>query len=226
MPFVKDTPMTREELYKAWGAWRKGAITPGAIAVAIKRTSGYVTNRWPKLQKFISRMEKVAASKAKKKVSGGRSGRPPGGRKFADNPYMRAEVIRMAAVAGYTLDKLAAFIGCSTHTLTNYLREHPDLKQALDNGRKDADLRVVNALYARAKGTTIKAVKHATYKGIISDSVEYDVELPPDVEAAKFWLVNRDNENWSRAPAGATPDNEQTEYDIREGLYDENETEH
>jgi hypothetical protein len=219
-------PLTPGELNTLWGAWRKGITSPPKLGKVIGRSNRYIIERFAQIKRYISKQERQLVKrqplKAGQRGSSRRSnGRPAGDRKFKDNPYLTPEILRMAGVAGYNGDQVAKLVGCSRHTLHNYLKENPKLRAALEQGRENADLHVVNAFYKRAVGMKIKTTKFATYQGRILDEKEYNEEFPPDVEAGKFWLVNRKPEEWSRAPTPLPPDGEKTEYDIRERLYDE-----
>lgn len=221
----KPLPFTPGEYSKLWAAWRRGVCTAPSLAKVIGRGEKFVMARWRELIRYISRQEKGLVKRQRRKSgSATGAGRPLGDRKYADHPLLTPDTLRMAGVAGYTVDQVAKMIGCSKHTLNNYLREKPALRAALTDGRHRADLNVVNAFYKRATGMKIKDTKFATHQGRILDEKEYDVELAPDVEAGKFWLVNRMPEAWSRAPVPMAPDSEKTEYDIREGLYEEEST--
>lgn len=195
---------------KAWRAYRKGINTDHGLAKVVGISFGaFQRNKKPFLT-FFRQMDKREKRRGK--------GRP---KSFEEgHVLLKAEVVRSFGYSGYSQEDVCRVLGCSRDTLRKYFTEHPDIKQEFLTGKDRANQAVEDALLRRAKGMKIKRVKFATFQGTISDSREYQEELPPDVHAQELWLVNRSPDRWNKFPSGGGT-NEKTEYDIREGLYNE-----
>jgi hypothetical protein len=115
----------------------------------------------------------------------------------------------LCAQYGFTNKQLAPVFGVSIHTINDWMKLHPELREAAWAGKDEFDgERVENALLKRALGYEYTEVtktrihlkgKDAEGKDIrvpaerISTVVK---ELPPDPKSAMFWLVNRRRERW------------------------------
>ena len=97
---------------------------------------------------------------------------------------------------GATNEQLADALDVCPRTLETWIERYPGLRKAIFDGRRGADAKVARSLYERAVGSKVTEVKFATYEGQISDTVEYEKQLPPDVSAARLWLFNREKEKW------------------------------
>lgn len=87
---------------------------------------------------------------------------------------------------------LATFFQVTGQTILNWKKDFPSFKQAVWEGKEQADSNVANALHQRAIGYSHPAIK------IMSDpeskkivKVDYIEHYPPDTQAAKLWLTNR-----------------------------------
>lgn len=139
---------------------------------------------------------------------------------------------------GATDPQLAENFGISRNTLKSWKKKHPKFMAAIKAGKKLADAEIARSLYERAKGAHWKEqqafkCKDVTWDGshrIESEHIEVvwvERAAPPDTEACKVWLNNRDKENWRQKPE-PTPDGAldnliqemRVRYDARFGKYD------
>src|SRR6266568_9065391 len=66
---------------------------------------------------------------------------------------------RRLALLGLTDIEIADLFGISPDTLYEWRRRHPEFSDSLDAGKIEADPRVAERLFDRARGTTVPAVK-------------------------------------------------------------------
>lgn len=106
-----------------------------------------------------------------------------------------ARLARGVCLLGAKNVELAAFLQISTSTLDAWMNEHPEFKQAVKEGREEADNKVARSLYKRALGYKHKAVKIMQHMGapVVVDYVEH---YPPDPASMIFWLKNRRPDLW------------------------------
>jgi transposase-like protein len=110
---------------------------------------------------------------------------------------------------GHTNAELAIAFDVSKATLNNWIKKYDDFKQAVEQGRAEADAEVAEALYHRAVGYEQPATKvlKSTVKeydddgNVISSHTEalkvpYTEHIKPSVKAIKLWLSARQNDNW------------------------------
>lgn len=91
--------------------------------------------------------------------------------------------------------EVAELLQVTPSTLARWKDVYPDFGKAIDEAKEYANQRVVSKLYERATGYNYPAQKVMQHKGqeLI---VDYTVHSPPDMDAIKFWLTNRDPEHW------------------------------
>ncbi len=110
---------------------------------------------------------------------------------------------------GATNEILAEQFEVSRSTIDRWIAAIPDFRHAVQQGREAADGAVVSALFARATGMERKMTRVFCHNGQ-PITVDYMVELPPDVRACMFWLRNRQPRQWREsrplADAGADVD--------------------
>lgn len=123
-----------------------------------------------------------------------RIGRPP-----SYHPGM-CWVAYKLRLLGVTLQTVADFIGVDLITLKRWQVEYPEFGQAWEAGGDLADANVAKSLYHRAVGYSHKAVKifPPTKDRPEPTIVEYIEHFPPDTEAAKFFLSNRQRQLWKQ----------------------------
>lgn len=122
------------------------------------------------------------------------------------------QIEEWAAVS--TDEELATKLGVVPSTYYKWLKDYPEISEAVKRGREGAQARAANeavesSLYSRCLGGAF-----AVQKGYKVRDVEYDergrkiretehvemveetVYVPADVQAMKFWLTNRMPERW------------------------------
>lgn len=97
---------------------------------------------------------------------------------------------------GMTDYQIADFFEVSTQTLTRWRCTYPEFNDAFKVGREYATERVKRAVYHRAVGYEVEAVKVFQYKGeIISETIRE--HIPPSDNAGQFWLRNKAPEEFA-----------------------------
>ena len=126
--------------------------------------------------------------------------------------------VELWASMGLSETQIAYNLGISRATLENYKRDHLDILESLKRGKNQADFKVENALYKKATGYEIKETVAVKLKDIYYDdrgnkcqkenlgTVEITKEIPADVQAIKFWLINRKQGRWKDNPTRAEID--------------------
>lgn len=132
--------------------------------------------------------------KKKKTPKKSKGGRPTRYKKEYD------EQARKLCLLGYTDKELADFFRVSESTLNLWKLRHKEFSESLKKGKDFADMEIVDSLRQRAKGMTVlsqKAIKVKT--GQFTEEIEI-VEvsdgIPPETNAIKFWLMNRQSDKW------------------------------
>lgn len=118
---------------------------------------------------------------------------------------------------GLTDEQIAKKAGICRDTLYRWMREHPDISDAIKKGKAPVDIEVENALLKSALGHVVKirkpikvrTKKQLKDKGTIEEEhIEYaeeEVYIPPQTVAQLFWLKNRRPDRWREKPAEAAP---------------------
>jgi hypothetical protein len=132
----------------------------------------------------------------------------------------KLETIELWASMGLSNNQIAFNLGISKDTFYRYKTLYSDLSDCLKRGKSIADFKVENALYKKATGYTLKETIAAKVKDIYYDdngnkcqrerldTVEVEKEVPPDIQAIKFWLMNRMKGKWSDNPSKTDIDKE------------------
>ena len=134
----------------------------------------------------------------------------PGGRptKYTDKTAKQAFKL---CLLGSTEQELADFFEVHIDTIAEWKAVHEEFSDALKKGRSEADAKVTQSLYRRARGYSHKAVKIFLHEGqpVIVDYIE---RFPPETTAAIFWLKNRQKKLWRNRedPEPTLPDDENT----------------
>lgn len=149
--------------------------------------------------------------------------RDENGRKFAHNSYERRVKPKLGLVEAYARHglsnaKIAESIGVPYTTFQTYMDERPELEEALEKGREQAELHVENALLKTALGfTSLEVVKERRQVGEDSNGNPIYKMIPtkktykqvaPNVQAIQYWLENRSSNNWSRNPVANIDESE------------------
>ena len=117
------------------------------------------------------------------------------------NAEYHIDWIEGLARRGCTLDEMANDLGVARSTLCKWIKDNPELSDAIKRGRDYADIRVEKSLYQRAMGfsrTTKKTIIGTGEKdGQKPVRIEItEEEVPPDTTAIIFWLKNRNPKLW------------------------------
>ena len=122
------------------------------------------------------------------------------------HPTYKASFAKQAEVMcrlGATDAELAEALGVSTFTIKDWRTRHLAFGEACKLGKDAADDRVEMALYNRAVGYTFDSEKVFCSEGeVVRAAIKEHV--PPDVNAIRFWLMNRRPELW-RSLQGELP---------------------
>ncbi len=90
---------------------------------------------------------------------------------------------------------VAEALRVSEQTLAQWEADHQDFAEVCESGRQLANGKVHEAVFKRATGYTYTAQRIVGTR-----IIEYPVYVPPDVNAAKFWLTNRRRDKWAQTP--------------------------
>lgn len=103
---------------------------------------------------------------------------------------------------GLTEEQIAANMGISRSTLSEWKKKHSDISDTLKRGKEVVDRQVENALLKRALGyrykeTTKELVtdKDTGYSELVITKI-VEKEVQPDTTAQIFWLKNRKPSIW------------------------------
>lgn len=116
----------------------------------------------------------------------------PAGRPTTYKPEY-AEQCRRMALLGLTDKQMADVFGVIEETFIRWKRAYPELFEAILEGKTAADANVAASTYERACGFTRKVQRPVGQHGNI---VEYEEYFPPDTNAARMWLFNRQKALW------------------------------
>jgi hypothetical protein len=131
------------------------------------------------------------------------------------------KIVFRLSLLGATDDQMADALNIATSTLNLWKNEHPEFMDQIRKGRTEANGHVAKAMYKRAKGFSYEEVTienefvrgtNETGEEVITErpkSVKRVKKLvPADVTAGKFWLTNKQPEQWAdKAEVKATNTN-------------------
>lgn len=117
------------------------------------------------------------------------------GKGSAYNAKTFPPLARDLCLLGATNADLGEFFAHGERTVERWIREKPEFRAAVLEGRELADAKVAKSLYRRATGWEQPAVKIMQHEGqpVI---VDYTERFPADTGAAIHWLNNRRPDNW------------------------------
>jgi hypothetical protein len=107
-----------------------------------------------------------------------------------------AEQGRKLCLLGATDKEVADFWGVSVQTYYDWQKAHPEFLESITSGKVLADAEVAAKLYERACGYVVNAVKLYRQDDGSVLRVPYQIEHPPDTQAASLWLRNRRKQDW------------------------------
>lgn len=107
--------------------------------------------------------------------------------------------VKMVAKRGLTDNEICDYFGIPLSLFNKWLKAYPSFRDTLEEGRTEADVRVVEALHKSAVGYHLKHKKttiqvkngRKTRRTVITES-----PVAGSVDAQKFWLTNRDKKHW------------------------------
>jgi len=134
------------------------------------------------------------------------------GRKGLFRDFMYREARKLARL-GMTMEEIADFWGVSRRTLQRWAAARPDFCHTIKKARAEADTKVEESLYNRARGYKYTEKHYETRFNEVTGRMEkvlvraIEKHVPPDTTAAVFWLLNRKRERWKdRRQLEITPD--------------------
>ena len=105
------------------------------------------------------------------------------------------EQARKLCLMGATDADLARFFEVTEQTINNWKNAHVSFFESVKDSKEQMDSQVVNSLFKRATGYS-----HPEDKIFIHEGNEIRIpttkHYPPDTQACKFWLMNRQRELW------------------------------
>jgi hypothetical protein len=107
-----------------------------------------------------------------------------------------ARIAKAMCRQGATDYELAQEFEVATSTIWRWCSKYPEFCNAIKVEKASFDDRVERSLAQRALGYSYHAEKPFQYQGEVM-KVQYVEHVPPDVSAAKFWLLNRRRAQWS-----------------------------
>jgi len=114
------------------------------------------------------------------------------------------ELAKAYARDGLTMEQIAHNLGISRPTLYEWQKKHPELREALQEGREVVDIQVENALLKRALGyeyeeieTIVKKDDRGTTPARVKKVKKH---MAPEMAAMIFWLKNRVPQKWRDKP--------------------------
>jgi hypothetical protein len=108
----------------------------------------------------------------------------------------RIEQGQRLALLGANNEEMARVMLIPIATLEYWMRTKPGFRQAVEDGKMDADAKVANALFRRAIGYDYTEEVHSSYKGVLS-KITVRRHSVPDTWAAFKWLTSRQRSKWT-----------------------------
>ena len=129
--------------------------------------------------------------------------------KYETNVLPKLNAVRSMAREGLSIKQIAKQLYIADSTFRAYAAKYPELKEALKEGKEEADAKVENGVFFSACGG-IKTIKKAIklkkpifdkYNKKIGEEeviayADEEIYCPPNIAAAIFWLCNRQKEKW------------------------------
>lgn len=108
--------------------------------------------------------------------------------------------IEVMAEKGFTNYDFEDVFHIAHSTFSIWIKEHPDLSNAIKKGKEKADSKVEQSLFHRANGYSHDAVKIFLNKKGKTVYAKYIEHYLPDTMACIYWLNNRQPSKWSQKP--------------------------
>ncbi len=133
------------------------------------------------------------------------------GRPTKYDPTMDETVFKLASLFGASDRKICTILNIAPASFYKYRLEHPRFAEHLRAGKTDTNVGVANAFLKRAMGYKYKEETVKISGGTVDEKtgkvsggkvtrITTTKEVPPDVPAGIFWLLNREPEFWNRNP--------------------------
>ncbi|MEO7016543.1 MAG: hypothetical protein ABI067_08360 [Leifsonia sp.] len=135
----------------------------------------------------------MAAPKGNKNAKGNKGG----GRKSIYQSDFAEQAFKYALL-GASEAQIGEFLGVVETTVEKWKKTHVEFRQALYDGKARADAEIAYSLYHRAKGYSHKDIDIRVIDGKIVQT-EITRYYPPDTNAAKIWLHNRQRQLWKQS---------------------------
>lgn len=181
------TPAFRDKI-RAWEMYTKGCTEQD-----IARTLGIPYSHFVKFRLEFKRFfEQMRKRRPQDMPRAPRSDSPTEG-----HPLLSPQALRLFALSGVNKRRISELIGCSYTAVAAYFTRHPEAERIYNNFGELADAKVIYSLLQRAMGMKVQKTKFATFEGAVTDMRTYYEELPPSIEAAMHWLVNR--KKWKKS---------------------------
>lgn len=165
----------------------------------------------PKRTKKSQKFPNVSkALKGNKRALGTTNSGPPE-RLFEGKKTVR--LIFNLCLLGSNDKEIARTLEISDTLFSRWKHDHPEVNDALFEGRDAADARIANSLYHRAKGyrhkdVELKVVSLGDNQGSVVKKIEVVKIYPPDTKAASLWLRNRKSKFWKERDPETPPNSE------------------
>ena len=130
--------------------------------------------------------------------------------KYHKNVEPKLKLVYAWKRRGLSDEEIATNLGIAYSTFRVYVKKYPELSAALGAGAHEAVLYVENALFEKSVGFERVLKKPMKVKEVIYNErgqrqkeierIEYgeeEVFIPPETNAAKFFLLNRAPDRWS-----------------------------
>lgn len=99
-----------------------------------------------------------------------------------------------------TEQQIAETLKVSYSAFREYKKKHPELMQALKDGRAELVKDLRSILIKRAKGFQYEESKEIIEDGVVIREEKYHKASLPDVASLNLLLKNYDSENWANDP--------------------------
>lgn len=150
--------------------------------------------------------DKTKAGAPRKRPARNGEGRPP----IYDESFCE-RARKLCLLYGATDEQLALSFGVALATIEHWKRAHPEFLRAVYAGGEGADVEVAQSTYNRARGYTRRIVK-TVGEGEKKITHVTEEEVPGDVTAQRFWMMNRQRKHWR--------DRTEVEHDVSDKLSD------
>lgn len=127
--------------------------------------------------------------KQKRKYIYTKRGRPT---PFTD---LKIEQVKKLISKGFSDSEIAQFIGVTSVTYYGWKSKHKVFFSEVEVFKKQQNANVRRSLYERSIGYSHEAIKFFVIKGKIVGQ-KFIEHYPPDTEACKFWLKNKEPDEW------------------------------